>query len=73
MLTQDQRAIVTATVPILEQGGEALTRHFYKGLFRDYPEVAPYFNQAHQHSGEQQRAKGLVAQRLQGAIETAGL
>ena len=56
MLTQAQRAIITATVPILEQGGETLTRHFYKNLFRDHPEVLPYFNQAHQHSGEQQRA-----------------
>ena len=56
MLTQAQRAIITATVPILEQGGEALTRHFYQNLFRDHPEVLPYFNQAHQHSGEQQRA-----------------
>ena len=54
MLTQAQRAIITATVPILEQGGEALTRHFYQNLFRDHPEVLPYFNQAHQHSGEQQ-------------------
>ena len=63
MLTQPQRDIVTATVPILEQGGEALTRHFYQGLFRDYPEVLPYFNQAHQHSGEQQRAlaNGVLA------------
>ncbi|MDN2709953.1 NO-inducible flavohemoprotein [Janthinobacterium sp. SUN118] len=56
MLTQEQRAIITATVPILEQGGETLTRHFYKNLFRDHPEVLPYFNQAHQHSGDQQRA-----------------
>ena len=38
MLTQAQRAIITATVPILEQGGETLTRHFYKNLFRDHPE-----------------------------------
>jgi nitric oxide dioxygenase len=53
--TQAQRAIITATVPILEQGGETLTRHFYQNLFRDHPEVLPYFNQ-HQHSGEQQRA-----------------
>ncbi|KAB8038548.1 NO-inducible flavohemoprotein [Janthinobacterium aquaticum] len=56
MLSQQHRDIITATVPILEQGGEALTRHFYKGLFRDHPEVLPYFNQAHQHSGDQQRA-----------------
>ena len=56
MLSAEHRAIVTATVPILEQGGEALTRHFYQTLFNDFPQVKPYFNQAHQHSGEQQRA-----------------
>jgi len=56
MLPAEHRAIVTATVPILEQGGEALTRHFYQTLFNDFPQVKPFFNQAHQHSGEQQRA-----------------
>jgi nitric oxide dioxygenase len=56
MLSTEHRAIVTATVPILEQGGEALTRHFYQLLFRDFPQVTPYFNQAHQQSGDQQRA-----------------
>ena len=56
MLSPEHRAIVTATVPILEQGGETLTRHFYQVLFADYPQVLPYFNQAHQHSGHQQRA-----------------
>jgi nitric oxide dioxygenase len=56
MLSAEHRAIVTATVPILEQGGEALTRHFYQTLFTDFPQVKPFFNQAHQHSGEQQRA-----------------
>lgn len=56
MLSQEHRAIVTATVPILKEGGEALTRHFYQKLFREYPEVAPFFNQAHQHGGTQQRA-----------------
>jgi nitric oxide dioxygenase len=56
MLTTEHRAIVSATVPILEQGGETLTRHFYQLLFRDFPQVKPYFNQAHQQSGAQQRA-----------------
>jgi len=56
MLSPEHRAIVTATVPILEEGGEALTRHFYQVLFSEYPQVKPYFNQAHQHSGHQQRA-----------------
>src|SRR5688500_15626188 len=56
MLSAEHRAIVTATVPILEQGGEALTTHFYQLLFRDFPEVKAYFNQAHQHDGGQPRA-----------------
>lgn len=56
MLSTEHRAIVTATVPILEQGGEALTTHFYQLLFRDFPEVKAYFNQAHQHDGGQPRA-----------------
>lgn len=56
MLSAEHRAIVTATVPILEQGGETLTRHFYPILFRDYPQVKPYFNQTHQVDGAQPRA-----------------
>ncbi|MRW84634.1 NO-inducible flavohemoprotein [Pseudoduganella sp. FT26W] len=56
MLSTEHKAIITATVPILEEGGEALTRHFYKSLFRDYPHVKPLFNQANQHEGHQQRA-----------------
>ena len=56
MLTDVQRTIIKATVPLLESGGEALTRHFYKILLGDFPEVRPMFNQAHQASGDQQRA-----------------
>ncbi|PWF44039.1 NO-inducible flavohemoprotein [Massilia glaciei] len=63
MLSTDQRAIVTATVPLLESGGEALVTHFYQTLFKDYPEVVPYFNQANQTAGAQQRAlaNGILA------------
>lgn len=56
MLTDAQRAIVQSTVPLLETGGEALTRHFYQVMLGEYPEVRPLFNQAHQASGEQPRA-----------------
>jgi len=56
MLSAEHRQIIKATVPLLETGGEALTRHFYEILLREYPEVRPLFNQAHQASGEQQRA-----------------
>ena len=56
MLNAQQRAIVKATVPLLESGGEALTTHFYNMLLDEHPEVRPLFNQAHQASGAQPRA-----------------
>lgn len=56
MLTAEQTMIVKATVPLLETGGEALTSHFYTIMLRDYAEVRPLFNQAHQAHGTQPRA-----------------
>lgn len=56
MLTAEQTAIIKATVPLLETGGEALTTHFYNIMLSEYSEVRPLFNQAHQASGAQPRA-----------------
>lgn len=56
MLTDSQRAIVSATVPVLEEGGEALTTHFYRMLLAEHPEVRPFFNETHQAKGDQPRA-----------------
>ncbi len=56
MLSPEHRAIIKATVPLLETGGEALTTHFYRVMLDEYPEVRPLFNQAHQASGDQPRA-----------------
>lgn len=56
MLDAAQRALIKATVPLLESGGEALTTHFYRIMLGEYPEVRPLFNQAHQDSGAQPRA-----------------
>src|SRR6201995_3159370 len=56
MLSTEHRAIVKATVPLLETGGEALTRHFYTALLDGNPSLRPFFNETHQHSGHQQRA-----------------
>ena len=59
MLTAPHTALIKATVPPLEQGGEALTRHFYQLMLSEYPEVRALFNQAHQASGGQQRALAM--------------
>lgn len=56
MLNADQTAIIKATVPLLETGGEALTTHFYKTMLGEYAQVRPLFNQAHQAHGTQPRA-----------------
>lgn len=56
MLSQQHRDIIKATVPLLETGGEALTKHFYGIMLSEFPQVRPLFNQAHQASGDQPRA-----------------
>ena len=56
MLTEQTIAIVKSTVPVLEQHGELLTRHFYRRMFEHNPEVAPFFNRTNQASGSQQKA-----------------
>jgi nitric oxide dioxygenase len=56
MLSDKTISIVKSTAPILEQHGETLTRHFYRRMFSHNPEVAPFFNPAHQTSGSQQKA-----------------
>ena len=56
MINPNTINVIKATVPVLQQHGEALTTLFYERMFKNNPEVKPYFNQAHQHSGGQQRA-----------------
>ncbi|WP_295515627.1 NO-inducible flavohemoprotein [uncultured Pseudomonas sp.] len=56
MPSHDQRAIIKGTIPLLETGGEDLTRHFYDKLLGNNPEIRPLFNGAHQASGAQARA-----------------
>lgn len=56
MLDAKTISIVKSTAPILAEHGETLTRHFYNRMFTHNPEVAPFFNPAHQAAGKQQRA-----------------
>ena len=56
MLAPETIEIVKATAPVVAEHAEAITRRFYTLMFAANPEVQAYFNQAHQHSGGQQRA-----------------
>ena len=55
-VSTEQKQWIKATIPALEQGGEALTTHFYKLMFSKYPVTATFFNPAHQQKGTQPRA-----------------
>lgn len=55
-LTPKQLELVRATIPILENGGEVLTKHFYGVMLSEYPQVLPFFNKTHQAKGDQPRA-----------------
>ena len=56
MLSAQTVKIVKSTAPILAEHGETLTRHFYKRMFAENPEVRPFFNASNQTAGSQQRA-----------------
>ncbi|KRG61664.1 dihydropteridine reductase [Stenotrophomonas humi] len=56
MLTATQRDLIKATVPLLETGGEALTKHFYGRMLSESDVARPLFNQVHQATGDQPRA-----------------
>lgn len=69
MLNQHQMALVKSTAPVLQRQGEALTRHFYQRMFARNPEVLPYFNQANQVSGDQQKALATAITRYAANID----
>ncbi|APW61601.1 NO-inducible flavohemoprotein [Paludisphaera borealis] len=56
MLSDRTIQIVKATAPAVAANAEAITTRFYTLMFAGNPEVRVFFNQAHQHSGGQQRA-----------------
>jgi len=56
MLTDKTVRIVQEITPAVAANAETITRRFYQRMFEENPEVQAYFNQAHQHSGGQQRA-----------------
>ncbi len=56
MLSQDTINIIKSTAPVLQENGVVLTKHFYKKMFENNPEVLPYFNLANQAKGSQQEA-----------------
>ena len=53
MLTTEDIKIVKSTVPLLAEGGTAVTQHFYQRMFSHNPELNDIFNMSNQHTGRQ--------------------
>ena len=53
MLTTEDIRIVKSTVPLLAEGGTAVTQHFYQRMFHHNPELNDIFNMSNQHTGRQ--------------------
>ncbi|TWT52102.1 NO-inducible flavohemoprotein [Allorhodopirellula solitaria] len=56
MLSDKTIRIVKEITPLVAEHSEAITTRFYLRMFEENPEVQAFFNQAHQHSGGQQKA-----------------
>nr|WP_243722090.1 globin domain-containing protein [Macrococcus goetzii] len=39
MLTVETKSIIKATIPVLEEHGDAITTAFYKHMFEEHPEL----------------------------------
>jgi len=60
MLELEERQLVKATAPVLQEHGVALTRHFYARMFSHNPELKEIFNRGHQQAGAQQQALAMA-------------
>ncbi|MCM3567266.1 NO-inducible flavohemoprotein [Neobacillus mesonae] len=48
--------IIKATLPVVKEHGEAITKAFYKRMFQHHPELKNIFNMTHQITGHQPKA-----------------
>ena len=51
MLDAKTIEIIKSTVPVLQEKGVEITKHFYKVMFENNPEVKPMFDMQKQESG----------------------
>ncbi len=55
----NHKKIVQATVPVLQQYGEAITQVFYQQLLATHPELSNLFNPANQRNGAGTQPRGF--------------
>jgi len=56
MLSPQTIQIVRAVTPVVVANAQIIAQNFYFRMFTDNPEIQPFFNRTHLHSGAQQNA-----------------
>jgi len=59
-MTEAQKQLIKATIPILREHGVLLTSHFYKRMFTHNPELKNIFNMGNQQNNKQQTALAMA-------------
>jgi nitric oxide dioxygenase len=59
-MTTEQKDLIKETVPVLRTNGIDLTKHFYKRMFTNNPELRNIFNMGNQANGKQQNALAMA-------------
>lgn len=59
-MTNEQKELIKATVPILKEHGVLLTTHFYNRMFTHNPELKNLFNMGNQQNKKQQTALAMA-------------
>ncbi|MEX6688006.1 NO-inducible flavohemoprotein [Danxiaibacter flavus] len=59
-MTNEQKQLVKATVPVLKEHGVLLTTHFYNRMFIHNPELKHVFNMGNQQNKKQQTALAMA-------------
>ncbi len=59
-MTNEQKQLVKATVPVLKEHGVLLTTHFYNRMFTHNPELKHVFNMGNQQNKKQQTALAMA-------------
>ncbi len=59
-MTNEQKELIKATVPVLKEHGVTLTTHFYQRMFTHNPELKNVFNMGNQQNHKQQTALAMA-------------
>lgn len=71
-LDQKTIDIIKSTVPVLEQHGNAITKHFYERMLSENPELNNIFNQTNQAIGHQPKALAATVYAAAANIDNLG-